>query len=87
MFGIDTWLEHGYMGSTTLGMVLLVSMVLGLRHASDPDHLATRIRLSHHRWAHRPAMEPYGPNPRWSRLHFRRSLHFERFGLRTIDLR
>src|SRR5918998_2640433 len=41
MPAVDGWLEgllHGTNGS--LGVVLLVSLLLGLRHASDPDHLA-----------------------------------------------
>jgi ABC-type nickel/cobalt efflux system permease component RcnA len=38
---IDGWLE-GFLHTTnvSLGVVLLISLVLGLRHASDPDHLA-----------------------------------------------
>jgi ABC-type nickel/cobalt efflux system permease component RcnA len=39
MFGIDEWvaeLAHG----EALAVVLAVALVLGLRHASDPDHLA-----------------------------------------------
>jgi ABC-type nickel/cobalt efflux system permease component RcnA len=39
MFGLDDWiaeLAHG----EGLALVLLVSLLLGLRHASDPDHLA-----------------------------------------------
>jgi ABC-type nickel/cobalt efflux system permease component RcnA len=45
MFGIDTWLEGLLHGSPTLGIVLLMSFVLGLRHASDPDHLAAVTTL------------------------------------------
>jgi len=37
---IDGWLEGFLHGPTTLWAVLLVSLLLGLRHASDPDHLA-----------------------------------------------
>ena len=43
---IDGWLEgfmHG--GSVGVGVVLLVSLLLGLRHASDPDHLAAVTTL------------------------------------------
>jgi ABC-type nickel/cobalt efflux system permease component RcnA len=38
---IDGWLE-GFLHGTnvSLGVVLLISLLLGLRHASDPDHLA-----------------------------------------------
>src|SRR3712207_9538479 len=32
-------------GSAGLGIVLLVSLLLGLRHASDPDHLAAVTTL------------------------------------------
>ncbi len=45
MFGIDTWLEGLLHGAPTLGIVLLMSFVLGLRHASDPDHLAAVTTL------------------------------------------
>lgn len=46
MGAIDGWLEglmHG--GSVGAGVVLLVSLLLGLRHASDPDHLAAVTTL------------------------------------------
>jgi ABC-type nickel/cobalt efflux system permease component RcnA len=41
MSAIDGWLE-GFLHGTnvSLGVVLLISLLLGLRHASDPDHLA-----------------------------------------------
>ena len=45
MTSIDTWLEQWLHGGMTLGVVLLVSLVLGLRHASDPDHLAAVTSL------------------------------------------
>jgi ABC-type nickel/cobalt efflux system permease component RcnA len=45
MMSIDTWLEQWLHGGATLGVVLLVSLVLGLRHASDPDHLAAVTSL------------------------------------------
>jgi len=43
---IDGWLE-GFLHATnaSLGVVLLVSLFLGLRHASDPDHLAAVTTL------------------------------------------
>ncbi len=45
MSTIDGWLE-GFMHSPSgVGMVLLVSLLLGLRHASDPDHLAAVTTL------------------------------------------
>src|SRR5919199_1362397 len=44
MFGIDGWLAH-FSDGTTLGLVAVVAVVLGLRHASDPDHLAAVTTL------------------------------------------
>ena len=40
MVAIDGWLEGFLHGSTALWVALLISLLLGLRHASDPDHLA-----------------------------------------------
>ncbi len=45
MSTIDGWLEGSLNGPTTLWVVLLVSLLLGLRHASDPDHLAAVTTL------------------------------------------
>jgi len=45
MSTIDGWLESFNHGPTTLWMVLLISLALGLRHASDPDHLAAVTTL------------------------------------------
>jgi len=45
MTHLDTWLEQWLHGGTPLGVILLVSLVLGLRHASDPDHLAAVTSL------------------------------------------
>jgi ABC-type nickel/cobalt efflux system permease component RcnA len=39
VFGIDDWLAQLAQGEG-LALVLLVALLLGLRHASDPDHLA-----------------------------------------------
>jgi ABC-type nickel/cobalt efflux system permease component RcnA len=39
MFGLDDWIAELAQGEG-LALVLLVSLLLGLRHASDPDHLA-----------------------------------------------
>ena len=44
MFGLDTWLTHFSDGSTLL-VVIVVAVILGLRHASDPDHLAAVTTL------------------------------------------
>jgi hypothetical protein len=44
VFGLDTWLA-GFSDGTTLAAVALVAIVLGLRHASDPDHLAAVTTL------------------------------------------
>ena len=40
MAATDSWLEGFLHGPTALWVILLVSLLLGLRHASDPDHLA-----------------------------------------------
>jgi cytochrome c biogenesis protein CcdA len=45
MTKIDGWLEGFLHGSSSLGIILLVSLALGLRHASDPDHLAALTTL------------------------------------------
>jgi ABC-type nickel/cobalt efflux system permease component RcnA len=42
---IDGWLEGFLHGPAALWVVLLVSLLLGLRHASDPDHLAAITTL------------------------------------------
>jgi ABC-type nickel/cobalt efflux system permease component RcnA len=39
MFGLDDWIAELARGGG-LAIVLLVALLLGLRHASDPDHLA-----------------------------------------------
>jgi high-affinity nickel permease len=44
MFGLDGWLVH-FSDGTTLAIVLLVAVLVGLRHASDPDHLAAVTTL------------------------------------------
>lgn len=40
MLGLDQWLAHFADGFTLL-LVIGVAVLLGLRHAADPDHLAT----------------------------------------------
>jgi ABC-type nickel/cobalt efflux system permease component RcnA len=45
MPAVDGWLEGFLQGPTTLWVVLVVSLLLGLRHASDPDHLAAVTTL------------------------------------------
>src|SRR5215210_671071 len=45
MATMDSWLEGFLDGSAGMGVVLLVSLLLGLRHASDPDHLAAVTTL------------------------------------------
>lgn len=45
MEAIDGWLEGLLGGQASLGLILLVSLALGLRHASDPDHLAAVTTL------------------------------------------
>lgn len=44
MFGLDDWIAGFSDGSTTL-LVVLTAVLLGLRHASDPDHLAAVTTL------------------------------------------
>jgi ABC-type nickel/cobalt efflux system permease component RcnA len=45
MSAIDSWLEGFMHGQVGVGVILLVSLLLGLRHASDPDHLAAVTTL------------------------------------------
>ncbi|MEW6636156.1 MAG: hypothetical protein AB1425_04995 [Actinomycetota bacterium] len=45
MGAIDGWLEGFMHGPAGAGVILLVSLLLGLRHASDPDHLAAVTTL------------------------------------------
>ena len=44
MFGLDDRLA-GFSDGATVGLVLLVAVLLGLRHATDPDHLAAVTTL------------------------------------------
>ena len=44
MFGLDDWIA-GLSQSTSVGVVLLVAVLLGLRHATDPDHIAAMTTL------------------------------------------
>src|SRR6266542_6287385 len=44
MFGLANWVA-GFSDGTTLLVVALVAAVLGLRHATDPDHLAAVTTL------------------------------------------
>jgi ABC-type nickel/cobalt efflux system permease component RcnA len=45
MSSVDGWLEGLLHGQASVGLVLLVSLALGLRHATDPDHLAAVTTL------------------------------------------
>ncbi len=45
MATIDSWFEGFMHGPAGLGIALLISLLLGLRHASDPDHLAAVTTL------------------------------------------
>ena len=45
MGAIDGYLEGFLEGPAGLGIILLISLFLGLRHASDPDHLAAVTTL------------------------------------------
>jgi hypothetical protein len=44
MFGLDDWIA-GFSDGSSLWLVLLVATLLGLRHATDPDHLAAVTTL------------------------------------------
>jgi high-affinity nickel permease len=44
MFGLDNWVAS-FSDGTTLLLVVVVAVVLGLRHATDPDHLAAVTTL------------------------------------------
>src|SRR5712691_11944774 len=44
MFGLDQMIGHLSNG-TALALVVAVSIILGLRHATDPDHLAAVTTL------------------------------------------
>ncbi len=44
MFGLDHWLIH-FSDGTTLVIVVGLAILLGLRHATDPDHLAAVTTL------------------------------------------
>jgi high-affinity nickel permease len=44
MFGLDQWLVH-FSDGATLAIVVVVAILLGLRHAGDPDHLAAVTTL------------------------------------------
>lgn len=44
MFGLDNWIANVSDGAS-VWIVLLVAVLLGLRHASDPDHLAAVTTL------------------------------------------
>jgi high-affinity nickel permease len=44
VFGLDHWVAHFSDGATLL-IVVVVAVVLGLRHATDPDHLAAVATL------------------------------------------
>src|SRR5919202_6906429 len=44
MFGLDDWVAR-FSDGTTVALVIAVAIVLGLRHATDPDHLAAVTTL------------------------------------------
>lgn len=44
MFGLDTWVAHFSDGATLL-VISAIAILLGLRHATDPDHLAAVTTL------------------------------------------
>jgi ABC-type nickel/cobalt efflux system permease component RcnA len=44
VFGLDDWIS-GLSNGASVGIVLLVAALLGLRHATDPDHIAAMTTL------------------------------------------
>src|SRR4030095_8987945 len=44
MFGLDDWIA-GLSEGASIAVVLLVAVLLGLRHATDPDHIAAMTTL------------------------------------------
>jgi hypothetical protein len=44
MFGLDDWIA-GFSEGASVAVVLLVGVLLGLRHATDPDHIAAMTAL------------------------------------------
>jgi high-affinity nickel permease len=44
MFGLDDWIA-GFSEGASVAIVLLVGVLLGLRHATDPDHIAAMTTL------------------------------------------
>jgi hypothetical protein len=44
MFGLDDWVA-GYSDGVTLWLVIVVAILLGLRHATDPDHVVAVTTL------------------------------------------
>lgn len=44
MFGLDDWVA-GLSEGASVGVVLFVAVLLGLRHATDPDHIAAMTML------------------------------------------
>ena len=44
MFGLDDWIA-GLSEGASVGVVLFVAVLLGLRHATDPDHIAAMTTL------------------------------------------
>jgi high-affinity nickel permease len=44
VFGLDDWIAH-FSDGTTVAILVAVAIVLGLRHATDPDHLAAVTTL------------------------------------------
>jgi hypothetical protein len=44
MFGLDDWIA-GFSEGASVAVILLVGVLLGLRHATDPDHIAAMTTL------------------------------------------
>ena len=64
MFGLDSWIAS-FSDGATLALVCLVAVVLGLRHATDPDHLAAVSTLIAGHARARDAARPRASGSRW----------------------
>ena len=85
MFGLDERIASLSDG-TTLLVVVLVSVVLGLRHASDPDHLAavtTLVASGKERAARRAGALGFA----WGLGHATSLFAFGLFGLVALNIR
>jgi len=62
MFGLDDWIA-GLSDGTSVAFVVIAAILLGLRHATDPDYLAamsTLIAGTRERAARGAGLDSYG---------------------------